>query len=228
MVKVKVCGLTNLEDISLCQKAGADLLGFVTEYPVPVPWNLPRQTARNLIKKGKGQTLTVVVTSGPLPHILEVAHFTRPDFLQLHGLEDLNAIKKLVQELKKKDIRIIKALSLKDGQACFEIPDPLKAARILDKTGIFAIVLDNRTEAMPGGTGSVLNWELAAKIREEVSLPLILAGGLNSSNVEKAIRMVKPYGVDVLSGVESRSARKDIEKVTAFVKAVRKAEKDVT
>ncbi|MEA1963666.1 MAG: phosphoribosylanthranilate isomerase [Candidatus Aerophobetes bacterium] len=223
MVKIKICGITSLKDALLCIKEGVDFLGFVTEYPVSVPWNVSREKAQDLIRKVKNKVNTVVVTSGEVSKILEIAQFTSPHFLQLHGKESLIDMRRITKKLKKRGIRVIKALSLnnKTYQAFFEIQDPLKAAKALEKVGIFALTLDSKTSAMPAGTGVPLNWELAKKIKKDISLPLILAGGLSSANVKRAIRIVKPFAVDVLSGVET-DFKKDPEKVSSFIKEVRK------
>ncbi|MCD6472360.1 phosphoribosylanthranilate isomerase [Candidatus Aerophobetes bacterium] len=221
MVKIKICGITSLKDALLCIKEGVDFLGFVTEYPIAVPWNLSREKARDLIQEVKNKVNTVVVTSGDISKILEIAQFTNPHFLQLHGKESLMDIERIANKLKKRNIKVIKALSLnnKTYQSFFEIKNPLKAAKALEKVGIFALTIDSKTDVMPAGTGIPLNWELAKKIKENISLPLILAGGLSSINVERAIKIVEPFAVDVLSGVET-NFKKDPQKVSSFVKEV--------
>jgi len=230
MVKIKICGLTNLEDAALCERVGVNFLGFVTEYPLSVPWNLSREKTKSLIKGIRDKVSTVVVTSGSFSHILEVVYFTHPHFVQLHGFEDPEMIKRIVKELRKEKIKVIKALSLKEKgkEAYFKVQDPLEAAKILEKSGIFALTLDSCAKNLSGGTGIPLDWKLAKKIRESISIPMILAGGLNSFNVEKAIEIVKPYGIDVLSGVESLPGKKDEEKIISLVKTVRRVKINAT
>jgi phosphoribosylanthranilate isomerase len=80
--------------------------------------------------------------------------------------------------------------------------------------------LDSVSDARPAGTGQSIDWSIARKIRESVRLPVILAGGLNSGNVNQAIAAVNPYGVDVISGVENPVGRKDPDKIKAFIEAV--------
>jgi len=222
MVKIKICGITSLKDALLCIREGVDFLGFVTEYPISVPWNLSREKARDFIIRTKDKVSTVVVTSGDVSKILEIARFTSPHFIQLHGKESLIDIEKITKKLKERDIKVIKALSLnnKTFQAFFEISDPLKAAKALEKLEIFALTIDSKTDVMPAGTGVLLNWELAKKIKKDISLPLILAGGLSSANVKRAVKIVKPFAVDVLSGVET-NFKKDPQKVSNFIKEVK-------
>jgi phosphoribosylanthranilate isomerase len=221
--RVKICGINSLNDAMLCVDAGVDAVGFVTEYPVPVPWNVGRERTRELISKLPPFVSSTVVTSGNIGKILEIAKDTNPDVIQLHGEEPLTDIEKAVEKLTDDGIRVIKALSIDvDTQrAHFEIPDPIEAAHSLQDLGIQALVLDSRTKSMPAGTGTTLNWGIAREIREATSIPIILAGGLNQWNVRDAIRAVRPYAVDVITGVEAYPGKKDPDKVKAFVKSAK-------
>lgn len=223
MVKVKICGITCIDDAMLCIEAGADAIGFVTEYPIPVPWNLSRKRSRELISKIPPFISTTVVTSGSLRDICEIAVNTTPNIVQLHGEESISDIEKVVETLSVYGIKVIKALSIDiDAQkAHFEIPNPIEASRSLQDTGIDALLLDSRTKTMPAGTGRTISWKLAKEIKEKTSIPLILAGGLNHNNVRLAISSVKPYAVDVITGVETTPGRKDPHKVKEFVNAVK-------
>jgi len=222
-VRVKVCGITSLDDAMLCVDAGADAVGFVTEYPIPVPWNLDREKTKELISKLPPFVSTTVVTSGSLSKILEIAGATTPDAVQLHGEEGLVDIKRTVEELASEGIKVIKALSIDvDTQrARFEIRDPVEAAHSLEDSGVHAILLDSRSKSMPAGTGIALSWKLAREIREQTSTPVILAGGLNRRNVRDAIRAVRPYAVDVITGVEDYPGKKDPDKVRDFIEAAK-------
>jgi phosphoribosylanthranilate isomerase len=222
-VRVKICGIKSLEDALTCIEAGADALGFVTEYPITVPWNLNKEMSRKLISKLPPFVSTTVVTSGNVSKILEIAKSTVPNVIQLHGEERLDEIEKVVEELSDKGIKVVKALSIDvDTQkAHFEIPEPLEAARSLQDSGIHAIALDSKTNSMPAGTGTTLSWKIAREIREETPLPIILAGGLNQGNVRAAIKFVRPYAVDVITGVEGYPGKKDPNKVRKFIKIVK-------
>lgn len=222
-VRVKICGVKSLHDAQLCIQAGADALGFVTEYPIPVPWNLKRDETRALISKLPPFISSTVVTSGSLTRILEIARDTLPDIIQLHGEEKLSDIERVVDELSGYGIRVIKALSIdvESQRANFEIPDPVEAAHSLQESGIHAILLDSKTRSKPAGTGIPLNWRKAREIGEQTSLPVILAGGLTGENVRTAIKAVKPYAVDVITGVEASPGNKDPDKVMAFIEAAK-------
>jgi len=224
MTKVKICGITNLEDAFACIEAGADFLGFVTEFPVPVPWNLDRKKTRNLIEKVRNKVATVVVTSGTIDKILDIVEFTRPQILQLHGKETLSEIREIFNKLNSTGVKIIKALpiQLETRKAFFEIEEPEDALLAIQSTGVWAITVDSKTSKMPAGTGKVLEWKLAKRLRKIANIPFFLAGGLTPYNVQTAIKEVNPYGVDVITGVEKVHGKKDPEKVKLFIKAVKR------
>jgi phosphoribosylanthranilate isomerase len=138
--------------------------------------------------------------------------------LQLHGEESPELVRSVVKVLRDEGTHVIKALSA-DVSKQLVVKDLLSKAIDIQNCGVEALVLDSKTNEMPAGTGIPLNWETARTIRENLDIPMILAGGLNPTNVKDAIRIVKPYGVDVLSGVEVSPGIKDHEKIRAFVKA---------
>jgi len=224
MTKVKICGITELEDALVCIEAGADFLGFVTEFPVPVVWNLNRKEAKSLIEKVRDKVSTVVVTSGPINKIFDIVELTRPHFLQLHGKEKLSDIIEIVNKLTPLGIKIIKALpiQLDTRKAFFEIEEPEDALLAIQSTGVWAITVDSKTSKMPAGTGKVLDWKLVKRLRRVANIHFFLAGGLTPHNVQVAIKEVNPYGVDVITGVEKIPGKKDPEKVKLFIKAVKK------
>jgi Phosphoribosylanthranilate isomerase len=223
MTRVKICGLMNKEDVQLCVEAGVHMVGFVVDYPVPVPWNLTRAQARQLIETLPSFTSSAVVTGGTVASILAVAEATRPDIIQLHYQETLSEVKELAQELSWQGIKTIKALRLdRDGKCDFEISDPVDAARALAQTKIAALLVDSYTVSRPGGTGITIDLSIFEAIRQETRLPLILAGGLNPANVLQLAEEANPYAVDVLTGVEERTGRKDPEKISRFMQCIRK------
>ena len=223
-MKVKICGITNLEDAYLCIEEGADFLGFVTEFPVDVPWNLTREKAKFLIEKVKDKVNTVVVTSGTIDKILDIVKFTEPKFLQLHGKERLSDIERLVSEISSAGVKIIKALPIHidTKKAFFEIEEPEEAILSIQSAGVWGITVDSKTKSMPAGTGKTLDWSFVKKLRNLINIPFFIAGGLNSSNVEIAIKELQPFGVDVITGVEEKPGKKDPEKVKSFIKKAKK------
>ncbi|GAB6174375.1 phosphoribosylanthranilate isomerase [Paradesulfitobacterium aromaticivorans] len=221
MTRVKMCGIMNEEDISLCVKAGVHTLGFVVDFPVPVPWNLTKAEARKLINKVPPFVSSSVVTGGPVEKILAIAKATRANIVQLHYQETLQEVKELAHRLSLLGIKTIKALRIDgDGKCAFEFTDPAMAARALAKTKISALLVDSYTASRPGGTGVTVNLSAFKTIRQEIALPVILAGGLNPANVLQLIHETNPYAVDVLTGVEERPGRKDPEKVYRFMQGI--------
>lgn len=223
MVRVKLCGMMSEADVAMAEEAGADAVGFVTEYPVPVPWNLTREEAARLVRAASPFVTTVAVVGGTVDEILDIARKVMPNVLQLHGDESLAEILAIIDGLADTGIRVIKALRIDvdTGQARFEKTDPVRAAQVLEGSGIAALIVDSKTASMPAGTGVALDQGVAASVSEAVKIPLILAGGLTAGNVADAVLKVRPYAVDVITGVEREPGVKDKKKMEEFVKAAK-------
>jgi phosphoribosylanthranilate isomerase len=225
MTRVKFCGLMSVSDIEMAVSAGADALGFVTEYPVPVPWNLERERSAELVSKAPPFVSTTAVVGGEVEEMIAIARLVKPHFLQLHGDESLEEINAVCRELEGTGTKVLKALRIdvETGRAQFPEPDPLEACRMLADSGIAGLVVDSKTGNRPAGTGVTLNWGVIQSVSMRIRLPLILAGGLTVENVAGAIEMVHPYAVDVISGVERRAGIKDAQLMRDFVRAAKTA-----
>jgi phosphoribosylanthranilate isomerase len=206
MIKVKICGLTNLEDALTAIKAGADVLGFIL-YPeskrfikVKDVRKITSELPPFVIKAG------VFVNEDPR-NVLEILSYAYLDFAQLHGDETPEECEYIGAN------RVIKVFRLK------EIGEVEKIEPYIGK--IRAILLDTYSKDSYGGTGKTFNWEIAKAVKERFDIPVILSGGLNPENVAEAIKEVNPYAVDVSSGVETEPGKKDHKKVKAFVKAAK-------
>ena len=225
MTRVKICGLMNWEDVNLCVQAGVHMLGFVVDYPIPVPWNLTTAKAKELIQQAPPFVSTCVVTGGPVEKVLDIVNETCPNVVQLHYKETLQEVKKLAHQLQLRGIKTIKALRIDGNGNCdFEITDPTMASRELAKTGVSAILVDSYTASRPGGTGVTVDLSTFRTIQLESSLPVILAGGLSPTNILTLIHETHPYAVDVLTGVEERPGHKDREKIYRFMQSVQSVE----
>lgn len=224
MTRVKVCGITCEEDIHVCVSCGVDAVGFVVEYPVEVPWNLSRAVAKELLSKVPPFVSRMVVVGGGLDHILEIAEATMPDALQLHGDESVEETAAILDCVRNHQVQVIKAFRVEARGQGVDADRVVKECKDFVQAGISALLLDSKTDAMPAGTGTPFDWELAKRVKDALTVPLILAGGLNAENVGTAIRQIDPFGVDVISSVESKPGRKDQKKVREFVKAVRSLE----
>ncbi|MBN1615245.1 MAG: phosphoribosylanthranilate isomerase [Deltaproteobacteria bacterium] len=225
MTRIKICGLMSEEDIRLCVALGVHALGFVVEYPIDVPWNLDRHTARTLMRGVPPFVSRVIVVGDDPAAVFELADLLKPHAVQLHGSEPPAVTENIAAALKGLGVQVIKALrfSVETGRFNSPCEDPLDAARLIEAAGVDALLLDSASGDRPAGTGRSVDWEMARKIRECLRLPVILAGGLHAGNVGRAVAAVKPYGVDVISGVENPVGRKDPEKVRTFIEAVRGA-----
>jgi len=211
----------NKRDIDLCVQAGVQILGFVAEYPEPVPWNLSAAKAGELIRQAPPHIGTCLVTGGPVGKTLRLAKQTCPDFIQLHHKETLAEVRELTGHLKQLGIKTIKALRIDSRGNCdFEITAPLLAARALAKTGIAALLVDTYTASMPGGTGVRVDLATFRTIQKESTVPVILAGGLNPGNILEIIREAQPCAVDLLTGVEESPGRKDPLKINSFMQSI--------
>jgi phosphoribosylanthranilate isomerase len=223
MTRVKICGLMSEADVKMAVFAGADSLGFVTEYPVPVPWNICRARSAELVASAPPFVTTTAVVGGGVEDMVAIARAVRPHFLQLHGDETLEEIRAVCESLAPTGIRVLKALriNVETGEAFFAVKDPVEACVVLDRSGIAGLVLDSKTSSRPAGTGVSLDWNSLRRIAKRISVPLILAGGLTPKNVRKAIDLVRPYAVDVISGVERGPGVKDPRLMRDFVNAVK-------
>jgi phosphoribosylanthranilate isomerase len=205
-VRVKICGLTSVEDALLAADAGADAIGLVFWERSPRAVSL--DTARRIADALPPFVTRVgVFVNASREEMTCVADATGLDVLQLHGDEPVDDVRGLRR-------RAVKALRV-DGAFSLDFVSPFVAAGC-------GVLLDSGSAAQPGGTGNVLDWTLARAVRERVP-QLILAGGLTPENVGDAIRTVAPWAVDVSSGVERSPGRKDANKMHAFVEAVRRA-----
>ena len=225
MLRVKICGLMSRADVDLAVAAEADALGFVTEYPVPVPWNLRRDESAKLAAYAPPFVTTTAVVGGSVESMLAIAEAVRPHFLQLHGDETLQQIRTVCTELRGTGIKVLKALRIEvdTGRALFSTVDPVAACKLLADSGIAGLVVDSKTSERPAGTGVTLDWSRIQGLAGAIPIPLILAGGLRPDNVAEAARVVDPYAVDVISGIERAAGVKDGQLMKAFVRAAKSA-----
>jgi phosphoribosylanthranilate isomerase len=197
MVKVKICGNTTLDDTIAAVQAGADAVGFVF-YPKSPRAVEPKAAAAIIERLPPFVTPVGVFVNEDLAVVRRIMEQCRIPLAQLHGDETPQYCLDLGRP-------VIKAIRVKDQR-------DLERMALYQVTGF---VLDAFVEGVPGGTGVAVDWDLAADA--QVLGPVILAGGLNSGNVVEAIRRVRPYGVDVSSGVEVSPGVKDHEKLRAFI-----------
>lgn len=202
MVRVKICGITNLADAQLASVLGAHALGFIF-YPRSPRYIAP-ETAREIIAQLPPLVLSVgVFVNEALTTVQELATRIGLDWVQLHGEESPDYCQALGRN-------VIKVIPVKDETSLNQITAYQGRVR--------AFLLDTYKTGQRGGTGQVFDWALARQAKAWG--PVILAGGLNPDNVAAALQAVQPLAVDVASGVEAAPGRKDPDKLRAFFKAV--------
>ena len=220
-MRVKICGSTNLADARAAVEAGADFLGFIC-YPPAARYVTPEE-ARAIIAALRAEGIAVLTvgvfvnaTPAELEHTMRVAGL---DLAQLHGEEPPS----LVRALNGRAFKALRPRTAAEAEAA--------AARYLPVAPPDAdrpqLLVDAYHPNAYGGTGQVGDWHIAAALTGRCSR-LVLAGGLTPENVARAVAQVRPWGVDVSSGVEARPRYKDHGRIRAFIAAARAAEGGVS
>ena len=199
MTKVKICGFTEAENAREAAIAGVDAVGLV--FYDKSPRNVDILRAQEIIEALPPFVNRVGLFVNANPSFVDEVLCEVPlDTLQFHGDES-------PLDCSQYQMPFIKSLRVKPETNVFQVADEFSSAS--------AILLDSFNPSAYGGTGEAFDWSLACV---DISLPIILAGGLNETNVSVAISQVKPYAVDASSGVESAPGVKDIDKIVAFIR----------
>ena len=199
--RVKICGITRLEDALVAVDLGVDALGLV--FYAPSPRNVTIATAADVARQIPAFVSVVGLFVNAEPSFVEeVIAKVGISLLQFHGDET-------PEDCERFGPPYIKAIRVKADT------NLVQYAR--DFTSAKALLLDTYTEGVAGGTGQLFDWNL---IPSALPKPVILAGGLQANNVAQAIRQVKPYAVDVSGGVEATKGIKDAQKIAAFMQQV--------
>ena len=206
MTKIKICGIKTVDDALAAMDAGADLLGFNFYPKSPRYLDVGRcRDIMSVMRKYGHMTYVGLFVNASVAEVRATIETCGLSLAQLHGDETP---------------AILNALDGKAFKAFRGVPD---AERIdgFARSNSPALLVDAAVKGAYGGTGVTADWSAAAELAKKY--PLLLAGGLNPNNVTEAVREVRPWGVDVASGVEARPGEKDIGKMIAFISAVRDA-----
>jgi phosphoribosylanthranilate isomerase len=211
---VKICGLKTPDALDAALEAGADMVGFVF-FP-PSPRNLGIEAARLLGEQVQGRAkkvaLSVDATDAELDRVVEAL---KPDMLQLHGKETPERVAAVRSRF---HLPVMKALPI-------EQKSDLAPIRLYEKVADW-LLFDGRAPreaTRPGGLGKTFDWSLLQHL--DLGVPFMLSGGLDAENLVEALRITQAPAVDVSSGVERAPGEKDVEKIRAFIRAAREAEK---
>lgn len=203
MTWIKICGITNVEDALTASSLGTDALGFIF---ASSPRRVTPALARDIIQHLPRAVRKVgVFVDEEIEILRHIAGECRLDAVQLHGQETPEYCAQL-------SIPVIKAIRVKDAASLEVIP--LYAS--------FSILLDAFDPGLAGGTGKPFPWEITRDTREKTNF--ILSGGLHPGNVREALCLLRPFGVDVCSGVEKVPGRKDALKMLEFIREVKAAD----
>lgn len=208
MTRVKICGITNIDDAHAAIDYGAHALGFIF-----VP-STPRYVGDCADFLDELHLLP--------PYVSRVAVCANPDAVPGDWLSELDTIQFYARAWdwrKHPGKRWIQAFRIRDESSLDEIATALKRAQP------HALLLDAYHPDKLGGSGETFKWELACEAKARFQMPILLAGGLTPENVAEAVAAVRPYAVDVSSGVEAEPGRKDHAKLRAFIRAVQEADR---
>ena len=223
IIKVKICGVTNLEDARRACAFGADLLGFI--FVGNTPRAVCKETARKVIlgleeTARRGAGMVGLFKDAEKEEVAEAVSYCGFDFVQLHGSETPSYCAELKEMLGShggREVRIMKVFKVDEeilpagGHVHGDYPD------------VDHFVFDTFHPDLAGGTGGVFNWEVIARERDKLKKPFFIAGGLSPENVVAAVKATRPYGVDVSSGVESSPGKKDEDLLKEFITNAKKA-----
>ncbi|MFA5114456.1 MAG: phosphoribosylanthranilate isomerase [Candidatus Omnitrophota bacterium] len=203
MVKVKICGITNLEDALAAVICGCDALGFVF-YRESTRYITPSRAAGIIGLLPKKVLKVGVFVDAPAARIKDIANRCGLDMLQFHGRETPAFCKKF------KNWRVIKA---------FRVKDRISQREVL-RYDTFAYLFDAYSKSAAGGTGRTFDWRLLGELRS-LKRPIFLSGGISSGNVRRAIRIARPEWIDASSLLEAGPGRKDHRKVCGLIRIVK-------
>jgi phosphoribosylanthranilate isomerase len=207
-VKLKICGITSWADARRACEAGADFLGF--NFYLRSPRYIAPGKARKIIRRlPRGVGVVGVFVNESEDKMLEIAGHVRLGYLQLHGDETAAAVARLARKL-----TVIKAVRVRRS---------FRPAQLARFARVGEILLDGFDRRVRGGTGKTFNWDIAKRAKKYGHI--FLAGGLTPENVAEAVRVAKPYAVDVCSGVESKPGKKDPQKLKQLARAIHGAQK---
>lgn len=201
--RVKICGITNWPDARQACAAGASFLGF-NFYPESPRYISPARAGKIVSRLPDGIAAVGVFVNETADTIIETARRLKLDFVQLHGEESPELVARVAQY-----VPVIKAIRVRK---------PFRTSQLERFKSASAFLLDGFDTRARGGTGKTFDWAVARRARH--GRTIFLAGGLTPENAAQASKSVRPYALDVCSGVEAKPGKKDAARIAAFMRAV--------
>jgi phosphoribosylanthranilate isomerase len=213
-MRIKICGIRHQDDAKVALDAGADALGFLVGIAHLAEDKIRKEEAKAIIESLPPLVSPVAVTHlTDVQKIIDLIMYLGVNTVQIHDYIEPKEVKTIRENLP--GVKIIKGVHV-EGE------DAIEMAKLFEPYA-HAILLDSRTTDRLGGTGITHDWNISARLVKSISIPVILAGGLTPGNVLEAVYKVKPYGVDVNSGVEDIKGYKNFSKVQLFIGEARRA-----
>ncbi len=209
--RIKICGITNLEDARFAAGALVDYLGFI--FYEKSPRYIEPGEAGAIINWLEGPDKVGVFVNQPLDDVNRIAKETGLDYVQLHGDES-------VEYCELVDKPIIKVIHIQEETVPYLLEHQIdQYTEVAD-----FLLFDTKIDGLWGGTGKSFDWEMLTEA--EIDIPFFLSGGLNAENISEAIKTVRPYAVDISSSLEQKPGLKDFEKIEVFMDQMRALEAD--
>ena len=216
MTRIKICGLSEVKHALAAGKAGADYLGLVfAPSHRQVSPDKALQIVEAAVSLKNPSALVGVFVNAPAQEVNRIADYCRLDWVQLSGDETWRYCRKIERP-------VIKVIHVSADKKAEQILSKIDMGYRLHSESDLICLLDSKVRDTYGGTGQTFNWQLAREV--SARFPVIIAGGLNPTNVGQLVKESQPWGVDVSTGIET-NGKKDSSKIRAFIEAVRKAER---
>lgn len=223
--KIKICGISNPEDLALVARAGADYGGLLIDIP-----SVRASRLEDAVEKFKNPPLPIVAVTldKTVEENLQTVQSLSPAALQMHGYETPEMVQTIKQRV---ECDVWKVIHLPAGEKeeQSDIEAFVREMKLYIQAGADSLVVDamciQQGEKQLGGTGQTVDWQAARELCQRANHPVYLAGGINPNNVFEAVTRVQPYGIDLSSGVELTKGKKDPDKVLQLISAVRSLER---
>ncbi|MCR5147983.1 MAG: phosphoribosylanthranilate isomerase [Eubacterium sp.] len=224
---VKICGFMREEDVEAAVHLGVDIIGFVVDYPVEVPWNLDKESAKKLIGFFKKCRLRYssgskccIVSGGSSEKLIELSKELEVDYLQMHYKEDAEAVKLVSAALHRAGIKLIKTVPGNTDELLRQSGKEKTAecAAVFEDMGADILLVDSRGPENAASQGIIFDDKLYEEVRKAVNIPVMLAGGITADNVASLLESIRPDMIDLMTGVEESPGVKSGRKLEEFMR----------